>query len=351
VRNDVANLAFTNIKLPPCQSLAYQFINNSTPPAGKPFTDTSFVWDFGDNSPRVKSGPAAITHAYASAGTYLVRMILVDTNYCNHYDSVAITLRVAPVVKAQFSTPASGCAPYNAYFDNTSTAGQQFIWDFGDGTGSTDFSPFHLYPSVGTYTIKLVVIDSNTCNIADSTTFTVTVSPKPTASFSVAPIPPVTNTPNIFTNLSTGAVTYKWLFGDGDSVNRNNMDTVMHQYRKTGTFQACLIAINQFGCADTACNPVQVLVNPLLDVPNAFTPGRFGQNSIVMVRGFGIASMTFIIYNRWGQKVFESNDPNIGWDGTFKGNPQPMDVYAYTLQATFFDGTKTSKKGDITLIR
>ena len=129
------------------------------------------------------------------------------------------------------------------------------------------------------------------------------------------------------------------------------MDTVIHQYRATGTYEACLVAINQFGCTDTACHPVETLINPLLDVPNAFTPGRFGQNSTIKVQGFGIATMLFRIYNRWGQVVFETNDQNIGWDGTFKGNPQPMDVYTYTLEATYFDGKKTTKVGDITLIR
>jgi hypothetical protein len=54
---------------------------------------------------------------------------------------------------------------------------------------------------------------------------------------------------------------------------------------------------------------------------------------------------------RWGQKVFETNDVNIGWDGKFKGVVQPMDVYAYTLSVEFFDGKKATKKGDITLIR
>ena len=93
------------------------------------------------------------------------------------------------------------------------------------------------------------------------------------------------------------------------------------------------------------------IVNPLLDVPNAFTPGRFGQNGIVKVVGFGITQLIFRIYNRWGQLVFESNDPAIGWDGTFRGVLQPMDVYAYTVQAGYFDGSHATKKGDITLIR
>ena len=169
--------------------------------------------------------------------------------------------------------------------------------------------------------------------------------------FSAAPDPPEYNTPTVFTNNSTGASHYIWLFGDGDSTAKNTADTTQHQYEETGTFNACLIAINPYECADTVCHPVETLINPLLDVPNAFTPGRFGQNSIVRVRGFGIRSMNWKIYNRWGQVVFQSNNPDYGWDGTFKGTVQPMDVYAYTLEATFFDGKKTTRKGDITLIR
>jgi gliding motility-associated-like protein len=129
------------------------------------------------------------------------------------------------------------------------------------------------------------------------------------------------------------------------------MDTVIHQYQETDTFQVCLVATNQFGCPDTVCHPVAALVNPLLDVPNAFTPGRFGQNSILKVYGFGILKMNFRIYNRWGKQVFQSDNPGFGWDGTYQGQLQPMDVYAYTLEADFSDGRHVSKKGDITLVR
>jgi gliding motility-associated-like protein len=93
------------------------------------------------------------------------------------------------------------------------------------------------------------------------------------------------------------------------------------------------------------------VINPLLDVPNAFTPGRFGVNGIIKVVGFGINHMVWRIYNRWGQMVFESDNPYDGWDGTYKGTLQPMDVYAYTLEAQFSDGSHVVKKGDITLVR
>ena len=81
------------------------------------------------------------------------------------------------------------------------------------------------------------------------------------------------------------------------------------------------------------------------------SPNGDGINDIVSVLGYGIESVNFKIYNRWGQLVFESNDRYKGWDGTFKGEPQEMDVYGYLLDVTFFDGSKKFKKGNITLLR
>ena len=131
----------------------------------------------------------------------------------------------------------------------------------------------------------------------------------------------------------------------------HSRSSVEHQYNSTNKFNVLLIAYNSVGCPDTARQEVTTLIVPALDVPNAFTPNSNDINSIVLVRGFGIAKMRFIIWNRWGQKVFETDNRIEGWDGKVKGVVQPMDVYAYTLDVEFFDGTKTTRKGDITLIR
>jgi gliding motility-associated-like protein len=346
-----ATLAFTATKLPPCQSLSYRFDNISTAPSTQPLTAKLFIWDFGDGIRRNSTGLANITHSFPSSGTYKVRLILMDTSYCNTPDSVELEVRLDPLVKAQFETPLAGCALYKAVFTNTSQAGQRFIWDFGDGSSSSEINPVHDYP-VGTYSVRLIAIDSSTCNIIDtSATITITVSPKPVAALNHSPLIPEANKPVIFFNNSTGANKYKWEFGDGESAIKFSVDTIAHQYNVTGTYNARLIAFNAAGCTDTAYHEVSVLINPLLDVPNAFTPGRFGKNSMLKVEGFGIKTMTFSIYNRWGQKVFETNNRSEGWDGTFNGVPQPMDVYVYTLSVDFIDGKKIEKQGDITLIR
>src|SRR5690606_28279259 len=108
-------------------------------------------------------------------------------------------------------------------------------------------------------------------------------------------------------------------------------DTVLHQYNVSGQFEAMLVTFNAAGCSDTARQTVEADILPLLDVPNAFTPGRFGRNSWIQVQGFGIINMSWKIYNRWGQLVYESNNRKTGWDGTQNGKPLPMDVYTYTL--------------------
>jgi len=353
-RNDRAPVDFAMQKVGPCQSLEFQFTNLSTSPPGKPFGNNSFKWDFGDGSPTVITGTGPLNHTFPRPDTYDVKLILLDTNYCNSPDTVEKTLRIAPLVDAQFSVPLAGCVPYNAQFKYTGTAGQTFQWTFGDGNTSTLANPTNLYTAVGTYQVKLVVIDSATCNIIDSVEATITVNPIPSAAFTFAPVPAEENTPTTFFNNSIGGVRHIWHFGDGDSAVRTTMDTVKHQYNATGTFNACLVTINQFGCPDTVCSPVQAIIKPLLDVPNAFTPGRpgsRGKNHVVKPEGFGMGKVMFRIYNRWGQKLFETTDPKQGWDGTFKGVLQPMDVYVYTLEVEFTDGTRASRKGDITLIR
>ena len=348
-RNDAAVLDFIETKLPPCQNLSYRFDNLSQAPPGKPFGTASFTWDFGDNTPRVTTGNGSVNHGFAAPGTYNVKLIIIDTNYCNYPDSITRTLRVAANVVASFTTPAAGCVPYSATFTNTSQAGQTFVWDFGDGTSFTGVTPPpKIYNTVGTFNVSLIATDPNTCNVSDTFVQTLTTHPNPVANFTFTPNPGQENTPTKFANSSTGAVKYVWHFGDGDS---SILVNPVHQFRATAIFNTCLIAINQFGCADSVCQDVSAIILPLLDVPNAFTPNNDGVNDKVFVRGYGIARMTFRIYNRQGLLVFQSASQETGWDGRYKGTLQPMDAYAFTLEVVFSDGNKATKKGDITLIR
>lgn len=96
---------------------------------------------------------------------------------------------------------------------------------------------------------------------------------------------------------------------------------------------------------DFVCGP------PSIYVPNAFTPDGNDNNDKLYVRGNNITDLNFVIYNRWGEKVFETNSLVVGWDGTFKGRPADPAVFVYYLEAVCEGGDTYFEKGNITLIR
>jgi gliding motility-associated-like protein len=181
---------------------------------------------------------------------------------------------------------------------------------------------------------------------------TITLRSKPTAGFTYSPTTPQQNFPYTFTTTSSeDAIRFNWNFGDGESFVTSSRADFDHQYNKSGTYNACLYATNDAGCTDTVCAQLQSIILPRLDVPNAFTPLGNASNNVIYIRGFGIGKMTWRIYNRFGNLVFSTTDRLQGWDGKYKGVVQPMDVYAYTLDVEFTDGTRATNKGDITLLR
>lgn len=111
----------------------------------------------------------------------------------------------------------------------------------------------------------------------------------------------------------------------------------------------------ELGC--TAESSVEVVVldrecaEPFIFIPNAFTPNNDGENDVLYVRGSNIEEVYLTIYNRWGERMFETEDASIGWDGTYRNEPLPPDVYGYYLKVKCFNGMEYFKKGNITLLR
>jgi gliding motility-associated-like protein len=106
----------------------------------------------------------------------------------------------------------------------------------------------------------------------------------------------------------------------------------------------------EWGCE--AVDSISVnLKETIFGLPNAFTPGAGVNNKLQLIKlGNGTLNY-FRIYNRWGNKVFETSNINEGWDGTFHGTPQPYDVYVYEIEAVSSDGNVIKKYGNVTLIR
>lgn len=349
VRDDTIHADFNYQKIDSCK-LPYSvvFTNTSLPNSGNPGSVATYLWDFGNGDP-IYNGTNPPTVNYNSSTTYTITLTMIDPTACN---DTSIATKIidfsTSLVTAAFDMPDSVCMPGLVNFMDQSTNATGWQWNFGDGNNSSTSNPANTYNAPGTYTVTLVATNPTSCNFADSLKKTVTVFSTPVANFTWSPNPPEPNTANEFKNLSTGATYYLWDFGDGTTSPDKNP---IHVYEKSGTYNVCLTATNEYGCRDTVCKPVRGEVVPLADVPSGFSPNGDGYNDIVYVKGYGIEKMTFRIFNRWGEKVFESTEKSKGWDGRYKGVIQEMEVYSYTLSVIFFDGTKDFKKGNITLLK
>jgi gliding motility-associated-like protein len=123
----------------------------------------------------------------------------------------------------------------------------------------------------------------------------------------------------------------------------------------TDTTIYTIIVTDQYGCTGADTTIVHTLTpgctDPYIFVPNTFTPNGDNNNDVLFVRGNYIDVLEFYVYNRWGEKVFESRNKNDGWDGTYKGEPLGTDVYGYYLKALCLGGEEFFKKGNVTLLR
>ncbi len=345
VKDDSITADFNYVKTDSCGPYKATFTNTSTNTGSG--VGTTYFWDFGDGD--TYSGANPPQQEWPNATTYTITLTMIDTNACNSPSVITkvIDFTNSNVISA-FNMPDSICMPALVNFTDLSTNATTWSWNFGDGQTSGATNPSNTYAAPGSYTITLVAGNPNSCNKTDISTKVISILPSPIADFNWSPNPPIPNTPNTFTNLSIGASSYLWDFGDGST---STLKDDIHIYQKDGLFNVCLTAKNEFGCVDTTCKQVRGIVVPLVDVPTGFSPNGDGQNDMVFVKGYGIQKMLFRIYNRWGEKVFESTDQKIGWDGRYKGQIQEMEVYGYTLKVEFFDGTSDSKGGNITLLK
>jgi gliding motility-associated-like protein len=346
VKNDSIHADFNVVKVDSCGPYTANFNNISTNTSAT--SSPTYIWNFGDGSPTF-TGATPPLHNYPAGSAYTVTLTMTDTNACNSPSVITKIVNFnANFVVAAFDMPDSVCMPATINFIDQSVNASTYNWNFGDGNTSTASNPTNTFVAPGTYTVTLYTLNPNTCNKIDSIKHTIVVFASPVAAFTWAPNPPQPNTPNIFTNNTTGATSYLWNFGDGTT--STNKDEI-HIYNKDGYYDVCLTATNDAGCIDTACQRVRGMVVPLVDVPSGFSPNGDGVNDIVYVKGYGIESMVFRIFNRWGEKVFESTQQSLGWDGRYKGVMQEMEAYGYTLTVHFFDGTSDFKSGNITLLK
>jgi gliding motility-associated-like protein len=265
-----------------------------------------------------------------SAGNYTV--IVTDASGCTATSVFTIT-EPAPITASATSVPACGLNNGSATASVTSggTAPFTFSWAPSGGTNATA-----LGLSAGNYTC--VITDANGCT--QTVSVNVVTNPIPTAD---AGADVTVSLGNNTVLTATGGGTYSWSTGE---------TTSSITVAPTATASYCVWVTNSAGCTDSACVLVSVDVNcGELFVPNAFSPNNDGENDVLQIFGGCIRDLQFSIYDRWGEKVFETTNPADAWDGTYKGKVMNTAVFVYRLEAVLLTGESVSKKGNISLVR
>ncbi|MCB0760710.1 MAG: gliding motility-associated C-terminal domain-containing protein [Flavobacteriales bacterium] len=157
--------------------------------------------------------------------------------------------------------------------------------------------------------------------------------------------------PISFIDLSQHGLGGLWDFGNGENTPYEPGENPVVAYEQPGSYEVVLTIINEGGCVDSMLLDICILPPSPLFIPDIFSPNGDGMNDVLYVRGNGIEEMQFVVYDRWGEKVFESSDPAFGWDGQFRGQPAPSGVYVYHLFVALNSGIRQTLKGDVTLLR
>lgn len=316
-----------------------------------------YEWDFGDNTKA--DGKTPDTHTYTSPGSKTITLI-ASSDVCT--DTVQQIIKVlGPSIIAAYDSSFAGCSPLDVTFTNKSLNATEYMWDFGDGTTSTEINPSHTFIVPGTYTIELTARNEDSEDI--SRAHTVTVYRNPTADFTIAPDIVYLPHAEISTyNQSSDAQEVLWYFGDSHT---SEEFQPTHVYAEEGEYPIALVVTSRDGCKDSVMIPksIQVLHTCGIKFPNAFTPlvqnsdGYYDptipetENNIFHPIYINIVEYELQIFNRWGEIVFESTEIDKGWNGFYKNELSKSDVYVWKCSAQCLGGKQILKTGNVTLIR
>lgn len=313
-------------------------------------------WDFGSNGSTLNSQFAQ--YSYGVAGTYNVELNVETANGC--VDTIRHDVIVHPKPEANFIADLKeGCYPYCTQFQDNSQSNStnitDFFWFFGNGEVSLDQSPQicfenSSYTDDALYDASLIVTNDLGCKDTIIELGYITVWPKPLADFIVDPEQTdMYNSIINFENLSIGGDSFHWNYNDGDS---SIAFQEQHQYADTGLYMPQLIVNTINGCSDTTEKFIQI--DPILNVyiPSAFTPDGDGVNDYFFVEGFAIDfdNFEFLVFDRWGTLIYRTEE-NIPWDGTYKGELAPQDVYVYQVRLRGPEGKEEYYNGHFTLLK
>jgi gliding motility-associated-like protein len=286
------------------------------------------------------NGPQAQNNT-VGPGTYWVTA--TDTNGCEATDTITIVQAPNPVI--------------SIFGDTNICTGQQAILEANAGFTAYEWSnglnTANVLLGAGIY--SLTVTDSSGCQATENISI---VSSAPTAAISISgnqifnsePIQLLSNTVAGLNPISS----WYWDFGDGSS---SNLENPIYTYTQTGLYTVTLLVTDALGCTDTSMYNIAFYADFICYVPNTFTPDGNDLNQIflpIFSRDIDPNNYQMTIYNRWGEVVFETLDPNIGWNGSFGANGNACQTGLYTYVISFKNPSENESKtinGHVNLIR
>ncbi len=308
---------------------------------------SNYLWDQG-----VVNGVS-----FTPAATNIYTVIGTDVNGCSNTDDILITIEPAAVVSFTGDV-LSGCEPLEVTFTNT-TAGSfdECVWTVGNGAVLTSCgSVTTTFISGGTYDVTLTTTSTVGCIASTTYTDYIYVEATPEASF----IPSSTLINNLdpqvyFENTSIGAVTYEWDFGNGSPISTDVSPYYVYPIDVSGNYLIELMAYSPLGCSDSAYINIELVEEVIYFIPNTFTPDGDAFNQTfqpIFSSGYDPYDFTLLIFNRWGETIFESHNANIGWDGTFGGRLVQDGTYSWKIE---FKTTSSDERkvvvGHVNMIR
>ena len=329
--------------------------------------DAVLTWDFGDGNSIIAGD--TISHEYDTVGnsntdkSYTVTLTIED-NGCTEVITIDVNIYSVPV--AQLSTAFSvGCSPFEVEFfassSNPAIADSQFtyLWVFGDGDSSTLQNPVHLYENDNMYQPSLT-ITLGTCRGFEEMTQSMFVEVLPTPTAGIYLDPPVASIYDpIVTiyDMSQGADTC-WLMVDPEvwmdvcGYVQNYYDPNA-PYNDTVTHYVTQVVKNKYGCSDTIIVAIDVLPGYIFFAPNSFTPNGDGINDYFYGRGFGIREFELLIFNRWGDLIWYTQDLYEGWNGIANDGKlvSAQGVYVYRVNIVDIYDVEHEFVGKVVLIR
>lgn len=301
----------------------------------------TYTWDHGViDGVAFTPGPIGTT-VYTVTGT--------SAEGCTSTASISIDIIDCEPVAAGFMFDNNICVGDCITLTDTSigTTIVSYEWNFDgavDPTTSTVQNPTICFNSVGTYDVSLTI--TSLYGQVSTATKTLTVNALPVITTQLDTIIELGGEANLIATCPSDGE-YMWSPTQFVDCPECGVTTTSPEDSTMYT----VIFIDENGCKDE--DQVMVLVNFIRGVglPTAFSPNGDGVNDVLFIKGVGLAAVSLVVYNRYGEIVFETTDQNIGWDGTFKNRDENPGVFTWVLQYDFITGDRGMQKGNTTLIR